>query len=555
MKLSKRTVTSFICIACCCVLLCACAPQELQDQATPTPAPSGTAAVNDQNTQGVDQAPDFGACATQEPKEEDFICGLPDNPGSNPSARPTQAVTPMPTVNPSPTVQSSKEPSLPTAIRAGDAYRIFLWSNTEENDVVYRDDRELWRWEDFQNKYGATVTWISNSYLQWQTEVFEAALAGEPVADIYCFGTTALMMDMLFYNASNKSVSPKDIYQDLSKYGEYTNFDDAKYWDQSAAEVGYFGGAQLAVVPYRNGWNDVKGNQVTFFNKKLLEEAGYSAQQMYSLYQSGQWTFDKFREIALACTNADSGVFGSAIGESAISMLSLISANGGRILTPDKDGIQRYTVNSEQSVYAINFLLDMCNKDKSIYLENTIKQREGDLFRNGKIALMLTHAGTVQENQGPMGERIYQTEGLEYGIVLPPKGPNAQDHISDRNDFSAYAVFKGHENIAGVVQCLYYYRTAMYPVDSQAQATELANEAYAYFTSPEDIQTLQDAVKKTRVSSYMPYWYGGSNTVNLSSNVAGYLPIWLDGFGNVQQDTDRAVNDTNFFIDRMLDRL
>lgn len=562
MKKTKRVISLMVCVLCCCTLMCACQSNvQGGGSETYTPAPSGTVtaspSVNISQTpinEGQLNDPDLEYCATLAPTESDFVCGLPDDVPTR-STDPTEQTTVSSKPTSAPTVPSQDEEDDPIAIKAGDVYRIFLWDVMEENEVLYRDAWELGRWEEFQQKYGVTVTWIANPYpFDWKDKVLESAYVGQPVADIYNFGTTTLMLDMLFYNGQNQTVSPKSMFEDLSKYGDYADFTDAQYWDQVAArEIGYFGGAQLAVVPYQNGWNDVLNNQVTFFNKKLLEDAGYSAQQIYSLYQNGEWTFDKFREIALACTDEDNGVKGCAIGSNAIAMLSLISANGGRILTPNNDGVQRFTANSNKAVYAMNFFLDMCRQDKSFYTENVLYQMEGELFRDGKVAMMLSQVKTVQDNNRSTGA-IYETDGLEYGIVLPPKGPDATDYISDRNDVSAYAVFKGHENMAGVVQCLYYYRAPYYPLHSQEQKSALEFEASAYFSS-DDIQTIHDASEKTRVSSYMPYWYDGVDSGMVGSNVSGYVPIWLSGEGNVETNMNSAERDINSIIDRLLDRL
>ena len=425
-------------------------------------------------------------------------------------------------------------------MKAGDVYRIFVWSNVAENDQVNgitgtRAAEKRQRWLDFQEAYGVTITWVeSPNQGAWMDTVLQPAAAGEPYTDIYYMGGPFAIPLSLGYGGTAMG----SLYENLADYYEYTNLQDNEYWDQSASEaMGIYNGNHYVVFPQGDGWSAVSLNQVNFFNKSIVKAAGYSAEEIYRLYSEGQWTFDKFREVALACTDADREIWGVSIGENAPSIFSLITSNAASILTPDENGIPKFTADSANSLYAINFFIDMCRTDKSVYMENGFSQVEENLFKTGKVAMMLTYANRAREGEGPRGGALYQTEGLEYGIVLPPKGPNAEDYRTDRNWATPYSVFKGHKNPAGVAQCLSYYLAPVAPMSGATQAMLLESDAQNYFQDNESIQTLKDAAKKNVTTAYMAYWSINSNNISLG-NVLIYSGFnnWVDGSSTPELD-------------------
>lgn len=449
--------------------------------------------------------------------------------------------TPAPSPTPTGTVQQD------IAMKAGDVYKIFFCETVTENQWVdgvtgIRADETRQRWLDFQKQYGVTVTWIASSYADtWITAVPAAAAAGEPVCDIFDLGGPCFIPLCI----NQGGVPAATYYVNLDDYSQYTNFDDNGYWNQSAIEaVGYYNGALHVVVPQDIGIGAASLSQVCFFNKDLLASGGHSAQEIYELYKNGEWTFEKFRQIAIDCSNIDRDVYGLTATRNYLSVYSLICANGGSVLTNNEQGIPEFTADSEQGLTAVNFFLKMCREDNIVLLDNGYWQEEAPFFKNGRAVFMLTYANRVNENEAS-GGALYQDENIKYGIVLPPKGPDAQDYRSDKNWYTPFAVFKGHDNTAGVVQCLSMYICPEYAVDSQEAKLLMEAEAGAYFDDEESIQTLFDAVEKNVTTSYMAYWDFGTNGVGWLTTLP--MDSWIKGESTPEVDYAAgkdAVNQT-----------
>jgi len=438
MKNIKSILVTILCVLSCAVLLCACQNPETPTDGDPTPAPSGG---------------------------------------------PTEVI----------------DPTKPGEIKMqpGDVYRIFVWSNTTENKWIEDGTEEgRARWEKFQNDYDVTVTWVANPNSgDWINAAMQPAAAGEPIADIFHMGGPFAIPQILGYGGSVVG----SYFEDINQYKKYTNIDNGDFWDQGAIEtMGTYNGKLYVAYPYDEGWGAAAVNMVTFFNKNLISNGGYTAEDMYTWYKNGEWTFDKFREVALACTDADKGVYGTIVGENGLIQAALVAANGGSILTPDANGIPKFSADSDKALRAYNFFLDMCKTDGSVYTEGGVNQAEGNLFKNGTAAMMITYANRVPQ--------FSDIDGFEFGIILPPKGPDATEYASDKNWATPFCMFKGHANPAGVAQCLSYYLCPTYGMSTAEQAMKLEADAQAYFQDNESIQTLKDAVKYNVTTSYMAYW-------------------------------------------------
>ena len=482
MKNIKRWLVALMCVLMCVLVFAACTDNKPSGSASATPVPTGTSGTETGNT----------------PNTPDKI-----------------------------------------AMKAGDVYKIFVWANAVENQWVdgitggARAEEIRQRWLDFQEQYGVTVTWIASPGGDWMGQVLTAAASGEPICDIYHMGGPFAIPTSLTYNGSTVGY----YYENLADYAEYADFSDNAYWDQSAQEaMGNYGGKFLVAFPQEVGWGAVAVNQVCFFNKTLLESGGHSADEIYTLYKEGNWTFDKFRDIAKDCTNADKGIYGTLIAQNGMAVLSLITANGGSVLTPGEDGVPQFTADSDKSMKAINYFLDMCKNDKSVLTDNFVSQQEASLFKAGSVAMMLTYANRVTEGEGPRKGAIYQDETLKYGIVLPPKGPDAQDYMSDKNWSTPYSVFKGHENPAGVVQCLNLYLSPSYAVGSSESNLALETDAMTYFQDEESISVLQDILLKNVSTSYMAYWSVTSDNISLCGVTTYGMDKWINGESTPEVD-------------------
>lgn len=445
-----------------------------------------------------------------------------------------------PSATPAPSQSTAPTEEMEIVMKPGDVYRIFVWNNIEENWWVdgthgTRGPEVRQRWLDFQDEHQVTITWVAcTDGNNWLNSVLTAAASSEPLADIFHMGGPFAIPTAL----STNGTSVGQLYVDMTPYIKYTNLNDGTKWKLDAMQsMGTYNDSLYVAIPYDEGWGAAATNQVCFFNVDLLEENGYTEDAMYEMYQNGTWTFDKFREIALACTKADRNVYGTCMGENVMALLSLICANNGAVVAPDENGTPKFAADSANSMKAINFFLDMCQDDKSVYLEAYQSQNEAVLFKKGEVALMLTYANRVQAGEGPRKGAMYQMDDLNYGIILPPKGPDATDYTSDSNWASPLSIFKGHANEAGVVQCMSLYMCPEFSYDSLENTMLLESEAQIYFPDKRSVQTLKDAIIKTVNTTYMPIWsISNAEGLNLASTTTYNIQSWVEGATTPEND-------------------
>lgn len=426
--------------------------------------------------------------------------------------KPEASATPAPSATP----EAQK-----IAMKPGDTYKIYfvenktenLWVDGETIGVRAQSFRE--KWLNFQEEYGVTVTWIKPPFEEgssaWWSDVTSAANSGEPVCDLFNMGGPCFIPQSITVNGSVAS----HLYEDLSLYEDYTNFDDAGLWDQSAIEaVGYYGDKLHIVVPTDYGFNGVGGNMVTYFSGALLENGGHSADEIYNLYQEGNWTWDQFRQMCIDCADIDKGVYGTTTTRNYLSVYALIYANGASVLGKDAEtGAPKFIADSNEALAAVNFFIKLAKDDKVVLTDGGFWQEEAPYFRDGKSVFMITYANRVIEGMNTGATTILDnSDTLKYGIVLPPKGPNATDYVSEKNWYTPWAAFKGHENMAGVVQCLSMYVAPEYAPDSAEAMMILDSEASIYFDDERSIQTLKDIIKKNITTDYMVWWDLGADS-------------------------------------------
>ena len=438
--------------------------------------------------------------------------------------KPSDATTPAPSGSNDPQATATPEPEK-IFHNAGENYRILIWNNKEENDYVLKsadvraDDIKA-RWEKYQADYGITITYIKAPG-DWIGEAQSSANAGTPVCDIlHCGGPFTIPTMYSYGGGAGTILTP------LSDYPDAGNFADSEYWDVSGQEnVCTFGGKLYYALPRELGYGVVAYNQVTFFNADITEAAGYTAEELYKLSKEGNWTFDKMREVAIACTDADKGVYGMHMGQNTCAVFAMVAANDGRYIT-NIDGVPTFTANSTNVIDAVNYFVKLAKDDKVVYLEGAPgSDDDHPTFVTGKHALMITYA-----NRAP---KIYQEENLEYGILMPPKGPAADDYISDSNWFTPYAVMANVMNPAGCVQLISKYIRPEYAMSSPEAQMLFDSDLTMYVKDDGSKQTLIDVISKTRTSPIMTYTsVAGSDGKGLGTYMFGETNNWIKGEGS-----------------------
>ena len=99
-----------------------------------------------------------------------------------------------------------------------------------------------------------------------------------------------------------------------------------------------------------------------YFNKRLLEEAGITADSIYELQENGEWTWDKFEELC-SQVQADTDNDGVIDRYAMVNFRSTfyneaVASNYGDYIAMDENGKYYNDLESNETLDALNWLLE-----------------------------------------------------------------------------------------------------------------------------------------------------------------------------------------------------
>lgn len=190
---------------------------------------------------------------------------------------------------------------------------------------------------EFMDRYDISIDWIPMGYSEYTSKLPQMVAAGNPP-------DTGVMTDATALNFMYSNIA--------APINEYLKLDDP-YWDMDILNNFKIGDNYYAV-------NTAEVDTFfVYYNKTLFEEQGID--DPYTLYQNGQWTFDKLREIAKKATIYESDnttVSCYGIGTHYKEVFAL--ANGGNIIEYDAaSGKYVSKVGNANTIYGLNFYKDL----------------------------------------------------------------------------------------------------------------------------------------------------------------------------------------------------
>lgn len=420
----------------------------------------------------------------------------------------------IPTPTPSASVTSGSEKV--NAIKPGDVYRYYLWSTADEDnpfkDAGARSESMKERLEEFQTEYGITIKYVeSTGGYEWYALPRSSAAAGEPICDIFNVGGPYVVLGTYFYGGqAGQCIIP------LSDYSDVADFSDPEYWDTQSQQYCTFDDKLYCVVPNGIGADTVLNNTVTLFNKDILKDNGYTADQLYAWSEQGEWTWEKFREAALACTDQARGVYGTAIGDNVALASALIVSNGGAYF--ENNGTTDVFVgDSSNALEAWNFVIGLARDGAVEYSGAT----ETNLFGTNKVAMLVTTISRLAS--------IYKYLKCEYGIINPPKGPQAQDYLSEMSWFTPISVMRGANNPAGCVQVLNEYFSPVYAKSSAENKILMESELMFYLSDEGSMNTAFNIANYTSAQNYYLYQMVEDGDTQMLSYLYGNAWAFISG--------------------------
>ncbi len=180
-----------------------------------------------------------------------------------------------------------------------------------------------------------------------------------------------------------------------------------------------------------------------WYNKDVLKAAGIK-EDPAQMALDGTWTWDVFREMLKKINKPTANRYGLHWVDSYSSPLrALAASNGAMAVTMNSKNEYVATFSDQKYIDALNFLDQIVNVDKTMKIYPNMKTEEKwndmpsveTVFNNFEKGLAGFIAGRIW-----YGGSLKLKEGLNYGMVVYPKGPAAKDYISCSNTLGGFAM-------------------------------------------------------------------------------------------------------------------
>ncbi|MCM1188947.1 MAG: hypothetical protein NC541_06585 [bacterium] len=297
----------------------------------------------------------------------------------------------------------------------------------------------------------------------------------------------------------------------------------APWYDPAGIEAATYKGKQYGLA--KRGAGVQYG---IFWNKTLFDR--YNLPDLYELYEKGEWTWDKFREIALAGNQDTDGdgeydIWGFNQRENLI--WSFMSSNGADAVKKTADGVE-LALDTPEAKEALEFYAD--------FMQNVphMKGWQGDWqsqiwsFRDG-TSCMCYEAWWIANsylNADPANDR----EGMQddWGFVPFPMGPSGTEYVSYGKESDPWFILNGvekPEEVAQVIDLIFQYEETEEDWDEaiMAQFEKNAEDSTA-------VEICLGLSTKNKISPLMGF-----------TNLNNMLNSMMDSLGNGETTPDTAL--------------
>ncbi len=173
-----------------------------------------------------------------------------------------------------------------------------------------------------------------------------------------------------------------------------------------------------------------------FFNKRILEEIGITAEDLYELQRTGNWTWDVWTEIMDHVQRDIDGdgeidVYGTTQND--VEFISYCVYSNGGAYVGRENGMYTYRLEDPETVEGFEFAKDVLANFKA---PNKNWDEYKTIFREGKAAFM------PEESDIALSYGYLAESEDDYGFLCFPMGPQASDYTN-----------VGYNNIYAIPAC------------------------------------------------------------------------------------------------------
>ncbi len=249
------------------------------------------------------------------------------------------------------------------------------------------------------------------------------------------------------------------------------NWEDGS-WDPLVKETGTFGSKIYSFC--REQTTLTAG---LLYNPRLLKAAGLEDPSVW--VEKDEWNFDKLEEYARKLTVRDSSgnvtQYGLSTTTCELFMGAFMLANNGSAVTYGEDNMPSITMDSANSLEALNVFQKMVNTDKSVECQEcfTNWQVVADRFCDGKVGMMVAEEWVIEYVRDVLMEN---GNGEDYALTYFPKGPHGTDYVD--------------ASLGGMTEYFIYN-------SGDAERQEAAFRVYCDLFAPDEELTQEEIVETT----------------------------------------------------------
>ena len=340
----------------------------------------------------------------------------------------------------------------------GRTVKLFMWGYSKEWSNSVESGRLMEaRYKDIGTKFNCVFKVVAGPSETDFAPINQSILAGVPSVDIIETAGPHTLAEPI----------KGGLYQDLNQFGVF-NWKMSK-WNKQVNDIGNFGGKQYIASANLEGSDKQLTNQVMFFNKRLVQSAGYNPDDLYKWQKEGTWNWTKYEEIATKISKLDPGKVWGTVGNDKLLYEMLTITNGCDYIKKDGKSIS-FNAGDSRALAALELY-------KRLYTNKVMPEDDSfsnaQMFLEGKVGLMpeILERLRYTNTYGKMKD--------DYGVIMLPKGPSASDYVSPLAWYSGYAIPKGAKDSKGLALIIDYMTESLYTNKAaENKAVTLARESY-----------------------------------------------------------------------------